>query len=443
MLPEPGALRAPRYRFAGMEFDPERGLEHAGRWVPLGSQERRLLAVLLAAEGKVVSKEALVRAVWRGTAVSDDSISSAVFRLRRALTSAGARRAIATVYSGGFRIAAAVTRVGDAGAAATDALTAARTDRAVRECLQTARELVGRRGLTDLVSATLAARRATRIDPRSIDAWVLLAQILILRLNRGQVSVRQSAIRSARWALRRALEVDPNAALPLGLQGWILAVADGDLPAGLALLDRALALDEAEWMLHMFRAWALHAAMRPDEGLAAFAMMMERNPLATFSVGSYGYALGCAGHLSEARTVLDKAVRDMPTIDSILSARSAVAAMSGDLELALRDARRCAELSPDLPNQLCALACAHAARGETAEAKVVLERMLRARCLLAPSWHALTLAVLGERDAASAALQRAQREGCTWLAFVQYDPRLRKALGSTAGELMATLSSRA
>lgn len=195
---EPSTVAGPRYGFADMEFDPERGLEHAGSWIPLGSQERRLLAALLAAGGKVVSKEALVRDVWRGTAVSDDSISSAVFRLRSALASAGARRAIATVYSGGFRMAVPVMRLGDAGLGEPSAPAAKRQDPTVRECLQTARELIGRRGLTDMVSATLAARRATRIDPRSVEAWLLLAQILILRVNRGQVYARQIIIRNAR-----------------------------------------------------------------------------------------------------------------------------------------------------------------------------------------------------------------------------------------------------
>jgi DNA-binding winged helix-turn-helix (wHTH) protein/tetratricopeptide (TPR) repeat protein len=432
-----------RYRFAGMAFDAERGLEHDGQWIPLGSQERRLLAALLAAEGRVVSKEALVREVWRGTAVSDDSISSAVFRLRRALASAGARRAIATVYSGGFRIAVAVTRVARDETGAPSGSWTARPNPVVRDYLQTARELVGRRGLHDLVSATLAARRATGVDPRSVEAWVLLAQICVFRINRGQVAARQTAIRRAEHALRHALAVDPNSGAALALQGWILAVLNGDMPAGLALLNRAEMLDSGEWTVHMLRAWALYAARRPQDGLAAFEAMMQRNPLATVSTGSYGYALGCAGRLGEARALLDRAVRQTPTIDSILSARSAVAVMAGDLDLALLDAQRCAEVSPDVPNQLCALACAHAARGETLEAKAVLERMLHSRCRLAPSWHALTLATLGERDAAAAALRRAKREGCTWLAFVQYDPRLRAVDELAAIELGTASGSRA
>jgi tetratricopeptide (TPR) repeat protein len=186
-----------------------------------------------------------------------------------------------------------------------------------------------------------------------------------------------------------------------------------------------VALDATDWITHCQRAWALHAARRPDEGVGAFEVMMRCNPLTTFATGTYGYALGCRGRVAEALTVLDQAIRQMPTIDSLFFARSAAAAMTGDLDRALRDARQCAELSPDVPNQLASLAYAHAVRGETDEALGVLDRMMHARCRLAPSWHALVLAGLGERSAASDALRRAASQGCTWLSFVQYDPRLR------------------
>lgn len=183
-------------------------------------------------------------------------------------------------------------------------------------------------------------------------------------------------------------------------------------------------------MAHMCRAWALHAAHRRDEGLVAFDAMMHRNPLSTFSIGTYAYALGCAGRIQEALAMLGQAIGQMPTIDSMFFARSSVAAIAGDMDLALRDARRCAALAPDVPNQLCALACAQAQQGDAGEAKRLLERMTRMRCRFAPSWHALVLVMLGEHVEAAHMLRRARDEGCPWIAFVQYDPRIRAIRGA-------------
>ena len=412
-----------RYRFEGIRFDPERGLEKAGALIPLGAQERRLLGVLLEAGGKVVSKESLVESVWRGAVVSDASIARSVFRLRRTLRAAGMGKAVATVYGGGFRIAVKVSREPDR--VATHPPLSGTHSPAARECVITAREMIGRRGLRDMTSATLAVRRAVRLDPGYVDAWVLLALVSQLRVNRGQIATPHVGLRRARWASRHALAVSPDADGALGVLGWIEAVIDGNVSAGLALLDRALALNDKEWVIYSQRAWALHAARQPEAGLAEFATMMQVNPLSTFATGTYGYALACAGRTGEALALLDGAIRVMPTVDSLYFARSVVAAMTGDLALALADARRCAELSPDVPNQVCSLACALAATGDRERARSLLRTMNDMRCRLAPSWEALTLAMIGDRKAAAQALERAVRERCSWLAFVQYDPRLR------------------
>lgn len=420
-----------RYRFAGYEFDPERGLEGPGGRVALGRRDMALLGALLEADGRILSKDAIVAAVWGSRSTSDDSIFQSVRRLRMAMPSSGSARIIETVYGVGTRIGVPVEPIPDRrarpDAAAGGGVANAGGDwTSARECLVTAREFIGRRGLRDLISATLATRQATRLAPGFVEAWVLLAQISLLRVNRGQIATPQIGIRRARWAVMRALQLAPQCDAARALLGYISAVIDGDTVTGLAMIDEALAINNADWLTHSERAWALYADHRPDEGLAAFEAMLRRNPLTTISTGTYGYALGCTGKFESAFALLNSAIQKMPTIDSLLSARSSVAAMAGDLDLSLHDARLCAELAPDVPNQLCALACALAATGSVDDARALLARMTRMRCRLAPSWHALVLAVLGESAAAATALQRAKRERCTWLSFVQYDPRLRR-----------------
>ncbi len=419
-----------RYRFADYEFDPDRGLEGPRGRVALARRDVALLRALLEADGRILSKDAAVDAAWQGRATSDDSIFQSVRRLRAAMPASAGTRIIETVYGVGTRIGVPVTLVPDRPvptvpepAAETAGPRGALSS--ARECLVTAREMIGRRTLRDLASATIATRHAVRLAPGYIDAWVLLAQISILRVNRGHMKAPRFGIRRARLAAQRALRLSPRCDGALTILGWISAVVDGDTAAGLAMFDEALAINHTDWVTHSLRAWALYADRRPSEGLDAFAAMLDYNPLPVFSIGTYGYALGCAGQFAPALTLLDHAIRRMPEIDSLFSARSSVAAMAGDLDLALRDARRSAQLAPEVPNQLYALAWALAATGMAGEARDLYARMLRMRCRIAPSWQAVVLAGVGEPAAAAAALALARREGCAWLSFVQYDPRLK------------------
>jgi DNA-binding winged helix-turn-helix (wHTH) protein/Flp pilus assembly protein TadD len=421
------------YHFAGIQFDPERGLEKAGTLIPLASHERRLLGTLLAAGGKVMTKDALVRAVWHGAAVSDASISASVYRLRRALELAGADEALATVYGVGFRIAVPIRHPGDA---------KAQPSQAAQECWQTARELAGRRGLRDMIGATLAARRAARLDPEFAAGWVLLAQVSVARVNRGQIA-RELGLRRARWAANQALKVSPNADGALALLGWIEAVPDGDTASGLARLDHAIALNGHDWTSHMFQAWALLATRRQDEALAAFAAMAQRNPLSTFAAGIHGYALACRDRTHDALALLNQAIRIMPTVDSLYWARSAAHSIAGDRDAALANARRCAELAPDVPNQRCALAYGLAAAGAVEKARAELDGMLQMRCHLAPSLHALVLFGLKDYPAATQMMEHARTARCTWLPFVQFDPRVRAPASPTDGQAAGAAGGRA
>lgn len=126
---------APRYRFAGLDCDPDRDLERGGQWFPLGALQRRLLTALLDAGGKDVQ---------------------------------------------------------------------------------------------EMVSALLVARRTSRLDLRSVDAWNVMTQISAVRLIRLQYSVRASILRRVRCALRHALEPARDDSAALGFRDFVTAAYDRD-----------------------------------------------------------------------------------------------------------------------------------------------------------------------------------------------------------------------
>lgn len=94
--------------FAGFRFDPGTGLERDGRRIPLAPTERRMLAALLQAGGRVVTKDELAEKVWSGAPASDNSISRAICAIRRTLRRHTAEQIVETIYASGFRIAVPV-----------------------------------------------------------------------------------------------------------------------------------------------------------------------------------------------------------------------------------------------------------------------------------------------------------------------------------------------
>src|SRR6185295_9752009 len=77
--------------------------------VKLEPKATAVLAYLADRPGQVVSREALLSAVWPGVVVGDDSLTQAVIKLRKALgDTADSPSYIQTIPKGGYRLVAPV-----------------------------------------------------------------------------------------------------------------------------------------------------------------------------------------------------------------------------------------------------------------------------------------------------------------------------------------------
>ena len=86
-------------------------LSAAGRAVKLEPKAMAVLVYLAERPGQVVSREALLSAVWSGMVVSDDSLTQVVIKLRKALGDVPEKPAhIQTISKGGYRLIAPVAR---------------------------------------------------------------------------------------------------------------------------------------------------------------------------------------------------------------------------------------------------------------------------------------------------------------------------------------------
>ncbi len=90
-----------RYRFAAFELQlAQRRLLRDGRVLPVTARAFDVLAVLAARAGQLVSKEALLAAVWPGLVVEENNVQVQISQLRKMIGAAS----IATVSGRGYRL---------------------------------------------------------------------------------------------------------------------------------------------------------------------------------------------------------------------------------------------------------------------------------------------------------------------------------------------------
>lgn len=306
--------------------EPELGLlSRSGMTAHLEPRAMALLVHLAGATGRLVSKEELVRCVWRGRPVGDDTIASTVSRLRRALGSDG-RALLKTVSRKGYTLVARspnepVPCSGDAQSLCNRGLMALRVD--TRDSRHQARiyfeaalereadmplALAGlasvrlstafagmARGRGALVEACTVAARAVRLDGRSALGWAALAFATFLDTRdgiraeqdfgngfantdldavvyrwRAFVSAARRRFDEAEHFARTAVLADPHLLSARSTLVQVLLCArryDAARAEALSILARA-PHERAVWL---WLGWCEMFSGRPEEAAVAFA----------------------------------------------------------------------------------------------------------------------------------------------------------------------------
>jgi DNA-binding winged helix-turn-helix (wHTH) protein/TolB-like protein len=115
----PAATASPeKLRIGEWIVEPELNqLANASATVRVEPKAMAVLCYLAERPGQVVSREALLGAVWPGVVVGDDSLTQVVIKLRKALGDAAGKPAyIQTISKRGYRLVAPVVKSGAAGA---------------------------------------------------------------------------------------------------------------------------------------------------------------------------------------------------------------------------------------------------------------------------------------------------------------------------------------
>jgi DNA-binding winged helix-turn-helix (wHTH) protein/tetratricopeptide (TPR) repeat protein len=402
--------------------------------IDLSPKALDLLFLFVTQPGELVTKDDMLRALWPDVAVTDNALTQVVSELRQALGDVPASpRYVETVPRRGYRFVATVERAGPPGGAIAaprrvavfDVANPARDpdldwlcsgvaetvahglgalgdlrvmDRAIGSRQPPGREAeAGRRGGADLVVAGSVQRSGDRLrlTARVIDVSTRevvgqakadgpmadvfhLQDRLVLDLS-SVLSLRVTDAARARISARETASLDAYRALTEG-RLRLESLDPAEVPAAIALFERALALDARYALAHVglahARFWMFQASRarnRPDRGPLDAALAHARA------------AVGLDPALAEAHAalafLLAGADPSVESADALSAGRRAVALEPGNWrhvfrlaiaawgEARLRDLDAVTAQYPQLTHAYFAAAMVHVARGRLDRAR--------------------------------------------------------------------------
>ena len=277
-----------------------------GKIVPLTPKLLDLLLHLLDHAGSLVTKEALLDALWPGANVTDNALAQAVSELRDALgDEPKSPQFIKTVARRGYRFIARVERVDvqpSSGASPASSPGARDTSslEAYRAVMEGSLRLEGL-DVGELPRAISDFERAVSIDPRYALAFAGLAsaELALYETTRSDNQPRVELLTSAVAHARHAVVLDQSLAEAHATLALVLVSRSETAEAG-AAAKRAVSIEPSNWR-HLFR---LGHATWGEERLRAGASMLAIFPDFAFTYFQMAMVHVARGHLRDAETVL-------------------------------------------------------------------------------------------------------------------------------------------
>jgi TolB-like protein/Flp pilus assembly protein TadD len=268
-------------------------------------------------------------------------------------------------------------------------------------------------------------QEALKRDPEFALAHAGLADAYGLQGLFGMLPPDDAMPKSKRHAIR-ALEIDPDLAEAHTALAGVLKHYERDWLAAEQRYRQALDLNPN--YVHAYRGYAalLSARSRFDEAMSQIGRAHELDPLSVIVSMEMAWNLFLARDYQQA---IHHALRvtdlepEFPSAQFILGLACEQTGKCGEAEAALQ---RSVAISQGHSSGLASLGHLYATTGRTTEAQGILDRLDEAaeRGYVAPFWHALVHAGLGDTDAAMEQLERSYTTRDMWLMWINTDPRL-------------------
>jgi DNA-binding winged helix-turn-helix (wHTH) protein len=266
-----------RIAFDEFTLDTQRRLVFR-KGVPLAASPKivDLLELLTTRAGEVISKEEIVRTVWRGDTVTDANIAQHVLLLRKLLgDDRDGIRYIVTVPKIGYRFA------GSLALAKSDADVAMTANEEAFRAYCHGQYMLQKKSAAAKADALRWFEKSVTLDPTFARAHGGVANAAITLALHMCVEPR-AAFRQSREAATVALSLEPNLADAHTVLGDVSCFHDRDWPAGLASYERALSISPLSPPAHHSIAGYFLCIGQLDRSLAEteIALSLERPSLA-------------------------------------------------------------------------------------------------------------------------------------------------------------------
>jgi TolB-like protein/Tfp pilus assembly protein PilF len=275
---------------------------------------------------------------------------------------------------------------------------------------------------SEIQTGILYFQQAITIDPSYALAYVGLANAYRTLAVAGEMPSTEF-FPKAKAAAQRAIEIDETLAEAYAELGFIISWYDWDWNAAENHLKRALELNPNDADAHWFYAHLLSNTGRHEEALAEIRRAREIDPLSLRINANEGQFLLHAGQSDEALARLQKTFELDPNFWlAHLFAASAYIEKGMYVE-AIAEARKARELSGASTHPTAFLAYALAKSGKQAEARSLLEELLKLsqERYVSPYNIALIHNGLGETDKALAWLEKGFQQRDPKMAFLKVE----------------------
>jgi DNA-binding winged helix-turn-helix (wHTH) protein/Tfp pilus assembly protein PilF len=423
------------YAFDRFKLDAQRRLLWSGAEEPLALSAKAFATLLFLVEhaGEVVSKGALMKAVWPDVHVEENNLNQCISQLRKVL---GERprdhRFIVTIAGSGYRFVAPVAPP-NPGAATNDA-------RAYQDYVNGWWRLTRPSGAT-LDEAVRFSLRAAERDPSFAPAHANVAESYALM---GVFGMRapHDVFPDARRHAAKALAIDPESADAHAIAGHIQMVYELDWPRAEASFRRALELDPRCGKALHNMALQMTAYGRFDDAMTYLRHARSLEPLAANLNANIGQIHYYAGRYGEAVAQLEATLELDQIFDHTRSLLGRALLQLGEFDRAVEQfhLRRSITVGgrADLP-------IAHAMRGDTAAARAALRELMQQRESggYVPAFDIAAIhAAFGDVGPALDWIERAHADRTQTINFVGVDPVFRGLRGEPRFErLLGILGS--
>ena len=281
-----------------------------------------------------------------------------------------------------------------------------------------ARYYWGKRTEESLYKALQLFREAIEADPLYALAYAGLAEGYVPLAIYCHLSPRES-IPKAKAAAERAIEIEPELAEALTVLGGVKAYYDWDMPAGEALLHKAVGVDPKYQRARQTLAECLTISGRFDEALAEMQKALDLDPLSLHTnaaVVMHNYfARRYAEAIKHGRQSIELDSSFYPTRFYLGLAYQA----SREFEEAIAQFQHAQTLSGGNTLMTAALAAAFASAGKVDEANALLAELdqIGRKRYVSQTAMAAVYACKGDIDEALSRLDKAYGDRCSWLAF--------------------------